>query len=230
MLHVKVVSDDGSTTKDYAVSRLRLAGLKIAGVALIVWVVSGSYGCLQAYRYDTALESIRTERNDLSRVAARVGELREELAHIWIINERLRMMLGERSPHRSDNPQARRQLPWGLPLANWRGSLGDLEPYNDGQGVMFDATRGDLVLATGAGYVNEVRWSPDFGTVIEINHGTGVDSRYAMAIAPLVDEGSWVSGGQPIAVVNQADGRKPQLYYEIKVDGETASVPPLIVP
>ncbi|MDP6125282.1 MAG: M23 family metallopeptidase, partial [Candidatus Latescibacteria bacterium] len=229
-LHVKVVSDDGATTKDYAVSRMRLLGLKIGGGLLGLWVVFGGYGCLQAYRYDTALESLRAERNELSRQASRVGELREELAHIWIINERLRMILGERSPHRSDNPQVRRQLPWGLPLANWRGSLNNLEQPSNMDGVIFEATRGDLVLATAAGYVNEVRWSPDLGTVIEINHGTGVDSRYALTIAPLVDEGSWVSGGQPIAVVNKATERTPRLYYEITVDGEAAAVPPLIVP
>jgi murein DD-endopeptidase MepM/ murein hydrolase activator NlpD len=87
-------------------------------------------------------------------------------------------------------------------------------------GVDFAAPVGTPILAAAGGVVVSAEMRPDYGNMLEIDHGKGVSTMYAHTSRMLVKSGDIVRKGQKIAEVGTT-GRStgPHLHFEVHVNG-----------
>jgi murein DD-endopeptidase MepM/ murein hydrolase activator NlpD len=88
------------------------------------------------------------------------------------------------------------------------------------EGLDFTAAVGTPIYAAAGGVVTVSEHMPDYGKIIKINHGSGLETRYAHASELLVKVGDVVKKGQLIARVGST-GRStgPHLHFEVRRDG-----------
>ncbi len=88
-------------------------------------------------------------------------------------------------------------------------------------GLDFAAEKGTPIHAAAGGTVAFAGFRPDFGWVVEIEHGNGLTTRYAHASRLLVARGALVMPGDAIAAVGST-GRStgPHLHFEVLRNGE----------
>ncbi|HAU4929406.1 peptidoglycan DD-metalloendopeptidase family protein [Aeromonas hydrophila] len=104
------------------------------------------------------------------------------------------------------------------------GFGGRVDPFNGRakmhKGVDFRGKPGTPILATGPGVVSWAGRHPEFGNMVEINHGNGLVTRYAHNSKLLVEVGTLVDEGQKIALMGRT-GRATgvHLHYEVLKDG-----------
>lgn len=99
-----------------------------------------------------------------------------------------------------------------------------LDPFNGyrafHEGLDFTASTGTAIYAAASGIVSVAGQTPDYGKIVKIDHGSGLETRYAHASKLLVSAGQRVAKGQKIAEVGST-GRStgPHLHYEIRLNG-----------
>jgi len=99
-----------------------------------------------------------------------------------------------------------------------------LDPFNGHkafhEGLDFTAESGTPIYAAAGGIVTSAEQTPDYGKIVKIDHGAGLETRYAHASKLLVKAGERVRKGQIIAEVGST-GRStgPHLHYEIRLAG-----------
>jgi murein DD-endopeptidase MepM/ murein hydrolase activator NlpD len=87
-------------------------------------------------------------------------------------------------------------------------------------GVDVAAPRGTHIIAPAAGKVSFVGRKFGFGIVVEMDHGSGVRTRYAHLTAAMVHVGDDVAKGTFIATVGSTGiTTGPHLHYEVLVNG-----------
>ena len=88
------------------------------------------------------------------------------------------------------------------------------------EGVDFMAETGTPILAAAAGIVQKVEHHPEYGNMVEIDHGNNLITRYAHASAVFVKPGELVKSTQRIAAVGST-GRStgPHLHFEVRING-----------
>ena len=120
-------------------------------------------------------------------------------------------------------------LPNGAPVPvafnsssyGWR-----IDPFTGGkafhEGLDFPANSGTAIRAAADGIVSFAEHTPDYGNIVKIEHGSGLETRYAHASKLLVHAGERVTKGQEVAEVGST-GRStgPHLHYEIRLNGES---------
>ena len=84
----------------------------------------------------------------------------------------------------------------------------------------FPAEAGTPIVAAASGKVIIADMQPQYGKMIEIDHGNGLVSRYAHASEVYVNEGDLVVRGQRVAAVGST-GRStgPHLHFEVRLNG-----------
>lgn len=88
-------------------------------------------------------------------------------------------------------------------------------------GIDFRAKRGELIRATGAGKVVKAGWYGGYGRMVEIDHGSGITTRYAHLHEILVDVGEQVPAAAALARSgNSGRSTGPHLHYEIRRNGK----------
>ncbi len=91
-------------------------------------------------------------------------------------------------------------------------------------GLDVDLEAGDPVHTTADGVVVEARYHPEYGNLVRVSHGFGIETRYAHLSAFTVRPGAAVTRGQ---VVGQAGstGRSTgtHLHYEVWIDGRAVN-------
>jgi len=226
-LTIKVITDTGSTTRNYLVSSRMVRWAKVGAVGLALFLVVGAIAIVDDIGAHRNMARLEIKAQQLRRQSQVISEMREELSEIWVINERLQRVLGAGTAPKDKRPVSH-ALPWGVPLAQWVGPAFKLKQTSaPEEGVYFYSSPGALVLATAEGTVTDIRWSPSIGDVLIIDHGDAVQTRYAADIALLVSPGDLVVQGQAIAVVRPTDGtRRPVVFYQVLAEGQ--SVNPLI--
>jgi murein DD-endopeptidase MepM/ murein hydrolase activator NlpD len=121
----------------------------------------------------------------------------------------------------------RKFLPTKYPISDgWYSSNFGyrIDPFTGQQsmheGIDFPAEIGTPVVAAASGKVAFADWHPQYGKMLEIDHGNGLVSRYAHASQLLVKEGDLVVAGQRVAVVGTT-GRStgPHLHFEVRLNG-----------
>lgn len=127
---------------------------------------------------------------------------------------------------------ARNRLPTVLPVnAAWSGSAYGwrADPFTQQralhEGVDFSADVGTPIVAAAGGIVITAEYHPEYGNLLEIDHGNGYSTRYAHASKLHVALGQLIKRGQRIADVGST-GRStgPHLHFEVRFNG--ASINP----
>jgi murein DD-endopeptidase MepM/ murein hydrolase activator NlpD len=87
-------------------------------------------------------------------------------------------------------------------------------------GVDFIASPGTSIFAAAGGVVSAVEFHPEYGNLVDIEHDTGITTRYAHLLKSQVKVGDVVMKGQLIAQVG-ATGRTtgPHLHFEVRDKG-----------
>jgi murein DD-endopeptidase MepM/ murein hydrolase activator NlpD len=118
-------------------------------------------------------------------------------------------------------------LPTSLPVAaQWNASAFGwrIDPFTGEaamhEGVDFPAAIGTSIKAAAAGIVISVERHPEYGNLIEIDHGNELTTRYAHASKVFVKQGQLVRRGEKIAEVGTT-GRStgPHLHFEVRIRG-----------
>jgi len=101
-----------------------------------------------------------------------------------------------------------------------------IDPFNGNkafhEGLDFTANTGTPIRAAADGIVSFAEHTPDYGNIVKIEHGSGLETRYAHASKLLVHVGERVVKGQIVAEVGST-GRStgPHLHYEIRLNGNS---------
>jgi Peptidase family M23 len=86
-------------------------------------------------------------------------------------------------------------------------------------GLDFPADVGTPIMAAAGGMVVNVEVHPGYGNLVEIDHGSGLVTRYAHASKVMVKQGDLVRRGQLVAQVgNTGRSTGPHLHFEVLVD------------
>ena len=99
-----------------------------------------------------------------------------------------------------------------------------IDPFNGQnsfhEGIDFPADSGTPIVAAASGKVVTAELHPQYGKMLEIDHGNGLVSRYAHAAHIAVKEGDFVMRGQRVATVGST-GRStgPHLHFEVRLNG-----------
>lgn len=118
-------------------------------------------------------------------------------------------------------------LPTTLPVdAQWNASAFGvrIDPFTGQhamhEGVDFVANVGSAIVAAAGGVVITAEAHPQYGNLIEVDHGNGLSTRYAHASRFFVKPGQVVKRGQKIAEVGTT-GRTtgPHLHFEVRFQG-----------
>ena len=88
------------------------------------------------------------------------------------------------------------------------------------EGIDFPAEVGTAIVAAASGKVVFAGWHPEYGKMIEVDHGNGLLTRYAHTSQIFVHEGDLVVRGQRLASVGST-GRStgPHLHFEVRLNG-----------
>lgn len=87
-------------------------------------------------------------------------------------------------------------------------------------GIDYQSSAGTAILAAAGGVVVTQEFRPDYGNMVEVDHGKDLITRYAHASKVMVKKGDLVKRGQKIAEVGTT-GRStgPHLHFEVLVRG-----------
>ena len=91
--------------------------------------------------------------------------------------------------------------------------------YEFHSGMDIDGERGDIVVAPGNGTVIKAGWTGGYGNMIEIDHGSGLTTRYGHLSKIDVSVGDAATRGQLIGYVGST-GRStgPHLHFEFRLN------------
>lgn len=88
------------------------------------------------------------------------------------------------------------------------------------EGLDYVADNGTPIYAAAAGIVAQAEKTPDYGNIVKLDHGAGLETRYAHASRLLVKVGERVDRGQPIAEVgNSGRSTGAHLHFEVRLNG-----------
>ena len=88
------------------------------------------------------------------------------------------------------------------------------------EGLDFPSESGTPIVAAASGKVIFADVHPQYGKMVEIDHGNGLVTRYAHASKLFVKEGDFIIRGQKVAAVGST-GRAtgPHLHFEVRLNG-----------
>ena len=88
------------------------------------------------------------------------------------------------------------------------------------EGIDFNAETGTPVMSAADGVIQSASYHPEFGNVIDIDHGDGLVSRYAHLSRMDVKPGKLVKRGETIGAIGTT-GRStgPHLHFEVRMLG-----------
>ncbi len=192
--------------------QLESLGERVSGLAGInpndIKVKPGQGGALVSGRSLT-LEELEATMADLDRLTNQRADLMAVMES-RLFEQKVRTMM----------------VPTMQPVA---GSLGSsfgwrIDPFNGRSalhtGLDFQANVGTPILAAAGGVVVVQEFHPEYGNMIEVDHGKDLITRYAHASRVYVKKGDLIKRGQRIADVgNTGRSTGPHLHFEVLVRG-----------
>ena len=96
-------------------------------------------------------------------------------------------------------------------------------------GIDIDGEMGESIRAAAAGTVLRAGKDDQYGLMIVLDHGQGVETLYAHASDLLVRQGDHVERDQPIARVGRSGNAKgTHLHFEVRLDGRSVNPAPYL--
>ncbi len=142
------------------------------------------------------LQRVEPEINGLSEDAADLLSIRSAFPQIWPLQGILTSGFGYRR-----SPIGRR----------WKFH----------SGIDISAPRGTRIYAAAPGRVTTAEYNGGYGRMVVIDHGYGVETRYAHNASLFVRAGDWVEAGQVITTVgNTGQSTGPHLHFELAINGQ----------
>lgn len=162
------------------------------------------------------LDSPLTESDLQKKIAELLARIESDTDHFSNLEAKLlqQSVLKDMLPNSSPIEAAFNSSSFG-----WR-----LDPFNGHkafhEGLDFTANTGTPIYAAAGGIVTTAEQTPDYGKIVKIDHGSGLETRYAHTSLIVVKVGDRVEKGQKIAEVGST-GRStgPHLHYEIRLNG-----------
>ncbi len=232
---VLLIPQEGSKTFELKVPKVVVAVGGIGIVAAVSLLVIGVLSYFQARQLEAELGYLERENEQLVEQVGVIRQLGEDLARLQRVNRQLHAILGESvglEPVKaagSDSPSEGiyisfvDRLRWGrvrsLPTI-WpvRGSV--LRPFGESRGTVIATARGQVVRASGSGWVVRADFDARLGNVISIDHGNGIVTDYGYNGLLLVGEGGYVDKGQPIALSGYSgEAPGPALFFAVRENG-----------
>ena len=95
-------------------------------------------------------------------------------------------------------------------------------PGRSHRGIDIAAQKGTAIRASGSGVVLLSDWTPDFGNIVIISHGSEFYSYYGHLLQAFMVQGMRVKKGQTIGLVGSSGiSSAPHLHFEIWRDGDS---------
>jgi murein DD-endopeptidase MepM/ murein hydrolase activator NlpD len=193
--------------------QLESLGERVSGLAGInpneIKIKPGQGGALVGAR-PLSMEELQSTLADLDRLTGQRTDLME-VVESRLFEQKVRTMM----------------VPTQLPVS--LGSLGSsfgwrIDPFTGRSalhtGLDFQAMTGTGILAAAGGVVVTQEVRPDYGNMIEVDHGKDLITRYAHASRVYVKKGDLIKRGQRLGEVGTT-GRStgPHLHFEVLVRG-----------
>lgn len=166
------------------------------------------------------------ERNALAPSSEILGALNSEVERLHALGERQTDVLTLIESHLFEKRLDALMMPSTQPVAGPIGSGFGFrsDPFTGRPalhtGLDFPAPPGTPIVAAAGGMVLSAGAHPQYGLLVEVDHGNDLVTRYAHASRILVKQGDLVKGGQRIAEVGST-GRStgPHLHFEVLLQG-----------
>ena len=162
------------------------------------------------------------QEHDLSEkeMQAQIDQLTRQLAEHSEFLSFLESVLLQQSLNKSAMPSGRPvNTGYNSSSFGWR-----VDPFTGQmafhEGLDFMAEVGTPIYAAAGGIVVSAENTPDYGRLIKVDHGSGVETRYAHTSVFLVKPGDRVEKGQMIARVgNTGRSTGAHLHFEVRING-----------
>lgn len=157
----------------------------------------------------------------------RADEIRVDLSAMIRRANLLATSFNEAADSLASHKERVEAMPSILPTQGWLTSnfttsrmhpiLGYARPH---EGIDVSAPTGTPIEAPAAGRVVEVGWESGYGNVVVLDHGYGIETKFAHTSKALVRKGQRVKRGDRIALVGSTGlATGPHLHYEVHVNG-----------
>jgi murein DD-endopeptidase MepM/ murein hydrolase activator NlpD len=182
-----------------------LAGLDPAAVK----VAPGQGGALVLGR-DLTLQELQGTLQDIERSTAQRNDIMTVIESRLVEQQIKKMMIPTRAP--IPDVSAGSGFGWRIDPFTGMSALHD--------GLDFPASVGTPIYSAAGGVVVSQEAHPQYGNLIEIDHGNDLLTRYAHISRSLVKKGDLIKRGQKIAEVgNTGRSTGPHLHFEVLVRG-----------
>jgi murein DD-endopeptidase MepM/ murein hydrolase activator NlpD len=186
----------------------RVSGL--AGVTPIDIKIKPGQGGRLLLEGDLSMGDLQNTLQELDEVAKQRADLMALLESRLFEQKIKKMMVPTQSPVLNANLGS--VFGWRIDPITGRSALHT--------GLDFPATPGTPIYAAAGGVVVTQEFQPEYGNIIEIDHGNDLISRYAHASKVGVKNGDLIKRGQKIGEVgNTGRSTGPHLHFEVLVQG-----------
>lgn len=193
--------------------QLEALGERVSGLAGVnpaeIRVPPGQGGALVSGR-PLSMEELQATLADLDRLTNQRTDLLTVMESRLFEQKIRKMMVPNQAPLMSPNLGS--SFGWRIDPFTGRSALHT--------GLDFQAAMGTPILAAAGGVVVTQEWHPEYGNLVEVDHGNDLITRYAHASKVLVKKGDLIRRGQKIAEVGTT-GRSTgsHLHFEVLVQG-----------
>jgi murein DD-endopeptidase MepM/ murein hydrolase activator NlpD len=165
------------------------------------------------------------------------ASLRQEIERLAAALQEKSLTLDKLESHTREHMLRQTFLPTILPVSGgaYLGSpFGNrIDPFGRGraihEGLDFVAPHGTPILAAADGVVVHAAYHPEFGNLVEINHGGEQITRYAHLSDISVNVGVAVRGGQQVGLLgNTGRSTGPHLHFEVRRNGAALDPEPFL--
>ncbi len=231
-----IIPEEGGKTFEFKIPRT-LVGLwgifALVVLALLVWGM-GAYN--KSRQLGNTLANMQKENALFERKLDQIEQLEQILSSLQKSNHQLRAILGEsadggtadmplgNSGEEASYVSSVERLRWGhlhsVPSL-WPGRGVVTRGFSkEFPGVTIAVPRGSPIRASAAGRVVLSGFEKKMGNVVELDHGSGIFSKYGYNSHLLVTRGDYVQKGQVVALSGDSgETLSPALYYGVRENG-----------